>query len=102
MDHGGRFQAQGGELGAVGESEPWDEPDPLQAVRGHLLLTALHNKIHHQSAALRHDAFQKAHRFIDAAAAGGGVGPTRKSFYVRGRRDGSRVDIEVQRGLAFV
>ena len=50
---------------------------------------------------IRQDAFAKAHRFIDNAGPNG-VGPTSKSYPVRGRRDGSRVDVEVKKGLAFV
>jgi len=103
MDHRGRFQAQGGELGKEGVSEPWADPEPLQALTGHILLTGLSNKIHPRSAAPRQGAFREAHRFIDNCQAGGGVGSgTKKSFYVRGHRDASRVDVEVQKGLAFV
>lgn len=97
MDHRGRFQAQGGGLE---ESEPWDEPRPLQALTGHILLSGLRFKIPTREATIRRDSFLKAHRFIDSAASSGGVGPCKKSFVVRGSRD-QRVDIEVQSGLAF-
>jgi hypothetical protein len=65
MDHGGRFQAQGGELGREGESEPWDLPDPLQALTAHILLTGLQNKIPRRAAELRAEVFSKVHREIE-------------------------------------
>jgi hypothetical protein len=83
------------------ESEPWNEEEPLQALKGHHLLSGLQLKIPIREAALRHDSFMKAHRFIGSAAFAGGVGPCKKSYVVRGSRD-QRVDIEVQSGLAFV
>jgi hypothetical protein len=98
MDHRGRFQAQGGGLE---ESEAWNEDVPLQALKGHHLLSGLRTKIPTREAMLRRDSFGKAHRFIDSAASSGGVDPCKKSFLVRGSRD-QRVDIEVQSGLAFV
>lgn len=98
MDHRGRFQAQGGGLE---ESEPWNEPEPLRATEGHILLTRLEGKIQPKEAMIRRDAFEKAHRFINSAAAAGGVGQCKKTLRVRGSRD-QRVDIEVQSGLAFV
>src|SRR5690349_12939887 len=98
MDHRGRFQSQGGGLE---ESEPWNEPEALQALKGHHLLSGLQYKIPYKEAEIRHDSFIKAHRFIDSAASAGGVGPCKKSFLVRGSR-AQRVDIEVQSGLAFI
>src|SRR4051812_30705106 len=98
MDHRGRFQAQGGGLE---DSEPWNEEKPLPAPRGHELLSSLQAKIPPREAAIRHESFTKAHRFIDSGASSGGVGPCKKSFVVRGGRD-QRVDIEVLSGVAFV
>lgn len=98
MNHRGRFQAQGGGLE---ESEPWNEDEPLQALKGHHLLSRLQDKIPVREGKVRQGSFLKAHRFIDSAASSGGVGPCKKSFVVRGSRD-RRVDIEVQSGLAFV
>jgi hypothetical protein len=43
----------------------------------------------------------KAERFIINAGTGGGVGPTKKSFY-EPRSGDIRVDIEVWAGMAFV
>ena len=96
--HRGRFQAQSDYLD---ESEPWARPNPLTAEEGHGLLDALENKLDEAERRIRQDAFAKAHRFINNAGPGG-VGPTSKSYPVRGRRDGSRVDIEVRKGIAFI
>jgi hypothetical protein len=97
-EHRGRFQAQSDYLE---ESEGWAQKDPLMASDGHRLLTVLENRLEGEERRIREDCFKKAHRFIDNAGPGG-VGPTTKGFPVRGRRDGSRVDIEVKKGLAFV
>ena len=99
MDHRGPFQAQGEGLE---ESESWNEEHPLQALKGHHLLSGLQLKIPAREAAIRRDSFIKAHRFIDSAASSCGVTPCKKSFPVRGSRSGRRVDIEVLSGLAFV
>jgi len=97
-EHRGRFQAQSDYLE---ESEGWAQKDPLIASDGHRLLTALENRLADKERRIREDCFKKAHRFIDNAGPGG-VGPTTKSFPVRGTHDGSRVDIDVKKGLAFV
>jgi len=98
FEHRGRFQAQSNYLD---ESEPWARHDPLSTREGHELLEVLKNKLDEGERRMRQDAFAKAHRFIDNAGPGG-VGPTSKSYPVRGRRDGSRVDIEVKEGIAFI
>ncbi len=98
FEHRGRFQTQSSYLD---ESEPWARHDPLSAMEGHILLEVLENRLEESERMIRRDAFAKAHRFIDNAAPGG-VGPTSKSYPVRGRRDGCRVDIEVRKGLAFI
>jgi hypothetical protein len=97
FEHRGRLQAQSDYLD---ESESWARHEPLSATEGHELLETLRNKLEESERRIRQDAFAKAHRFIDNAGPGG-VGPTSKSFPVRGRHDGSRVDIEVRRGIAF-
>lgn len=97
-EHRGRFQAQSNYLE---ESERWTQEEPLTVNEGHRLLNALESKLDERERTLREDCFHKARRFIDNAAPGG-VGPTSKTFLVRGRRDGSRVDIVVIKGLAFV
>jgi hypothetical protein len=98
FEHRGRFQAQSDYLD---ESEPWARHDPLSTTEGHQLLETLSNKLAEEERMIRQDAFAKAHRFIDNAGPSG-VGPTSKSYPVRGRRDGSRVDVEVKKGLAFI
>ena len=97
-EHRGRFQAQSDYLE---ESEAWALREPLSAKNGHLLLTTLENRLSDEERRIRDDCFKKAHRFIDNAGPGG-VGPTTKGFPVRGRHDGSRVDIDVKKGIAFV
>ena len=99
MSHRGGFQAQGGH---VEESEPWDEPKPLAALSGRHLLHRLQQKLTFREAAIRDEAFRKAHRFIDGCASRGGVGPTKQSWPKPSRRDSRRVDIEVQSGIAFI
>lgn len=98
FEHRGRFQAQSVYLD---ESESWARHEPLSASEGHEVLEVLKNKLDEAERRIRQDAFVKAHRFIDNAGQGG-VGRTSKSFPVRGRRDGSRVDIEVIKGVAFI
>jgi hypothetical protein len=50
----------------------------------------------------RQDAFAQAHEFVDRAAQAAGVGPIKKSFPRKPVRGGIRVDIEVQKGIAFI
>ncbi len=102
MEHRGRFQAQGGRLERSSPSESWDDDRPLIAFTGHVLLSGLGNRIGDVEFKLRREAFHRAHDFVDRAQEGGGVGFAKKSFLVRGLRDATRVDIEVQSGLAFV
>ena len=76
--------------------------DPPSARDGHTLLTQLKYKLHRDEYLLREQAFQRAHRFVENAAAHGGVGPTKQSWPQPPRRDQRRVDIEVHSGRAFV
>src|SRR4051794_36982266 len=94
--HRGRFQAQSDYLD---ESERWARYDSPTAQEGHDLLTVLETKLDRSEREMRRDAFLKAHRFIDNAGPSG-VGETSKSYPVRGRQDGIRVDIEVKKGIA--
>jgi hypothetical protein len=66
------------------------------------MLTRLKYRLDRSEYLLRREAFQKAHRFIDGAAAIGWVGPTKPSWPQPPRRDQRRVDIEVIAGRAFV
>jgi len=99
MNHRGRFQAQGPGLES---SEPWSEIAPLAALMAHHLLSALQANIPPREATLRMDGFHKAHRFIDGCAKNGGVGATKQSWPKPSRKDSRRVDIEVQKGIAFI
>lgn len=83
-------------------SEAWDLDTPLTAREGHRMLTRLKYHLDKGEYLLRREAFRKAHRFIDGAAAHGGVGPTKQSWPQPPRRDQRRVDIEIQNGRAFV
>ncbi len=98
FEHRGRFQAQSEYLE---ESERWARDDPPIAQEGHDLLAVLENRLDRFEREIRQDAFLKAHRFINNAGPDG-VGVTSKSYPVRGRKDGSRVDIMVHKGIAFI
>ena len=52
----------------------------------------------------RKQVLAQAHRFVEEAARGGGIGsPVRKTFLVWPRTpENERIDIEVQKGIAFV
>jgi hypothetical protein len=101
--HRGRFQAQGGKGRGIDESEPWAQDDPLTATSGHILLSKLHDKLSVPDQELRRSGFDKAHGYIDVALSIGGVGPMKKTFpHDKLRRTDGRVDIEVNKGLAFV
>jgi len=50
----------------------------------------------------RQDAFAQAREFIHRAVQAGGVGAIKKSFPRKAVRGGIRVDVEVQKGIAFV
>ncbi len=65
------------------------------------LLEHLKTHISPKDLRLRAKAFVQTERFIQNASQGGGVGPMKKTFLVRGTKD-IRVDIEVQSGMAFV
>ncbi len=64
------------------------------------MLDKLKNKLSRSQRQTFHDAFGKAHEWIDKAGIDGFENFS-KSFRVRGLRDGSRVDIEVKKGSAF-
>jgi len=50
----------------------------------------------------REEACEQAHAFVDKAAEAGGASSVKKSFPVPPRRDHRRIDIEVNKGVAFV
>ena len=66
------------------------------------MLEDLRNVLTAAEQRFREEAFRKAHDFVDRAAIVGGVGYTKASYPQPPRRDHRRVDIEVQKGRAFV
>lgn len=98
--HRGRFQAQG--LG-LEESENWSQPVPLVIGDGNQLLTELSEKLCFSDRTLRRRGFVECSQHInDVHSAGGYHEPISKHFPKVGRRDGARVDLEVNAGSAFV
>src|SRR5262249_5922511 len=94
-DHRGRVQAQGG---GTQKSVPWAQSSPPTASDGQRLLDQLTDA----ELRTRQAEFAQARGFIDRAAKAGGVGPVKKSFPLKAVRGGIRVDIEVQKEIAFV
>ena len=70
MDHGGRIQAQGGN---VEESRNWDQATPLLATTGYAHLESLKSAIGKREAELRKEGFAQARRYIDRMLALGGT-----------------------------
>jgi hypothetical protein len=103
MEHGGRIQAQGGN---VEVSESWDQETPLPATIAYRYLESLNLRIGKREADLRRLGFEQARRYVDRMVARGGTEPAppiiKKSFPQPPRPDKRRVDIEVHRGRAFV
>lgn len=99
--HRGRIQAQGG---GVEESVAWAQIDPPAESEGHSMLERLNSKLPREAQRTRKQALAQAHRFVEEAARGGGIGsPVRKTFLVSPRTPrNERIDIEVQKGIAFV
>lgn len=101
--HRGRVQAQGG---GVEESVAWARKEPPTVDDGHSFLVDLHGLLTRSEQYLREEAFERAHAYVDQAGAAGGAwatnGPIKKSFPPVPRTGQRRVDIEVQKGGAFV
>ena len=95
--HRGRVQAQSDYLE---QSVAWTEKIPPTKIEGHAMLASLQGKLSKAELAIRADAFARATRFINQAGPGG-VNETSKSYRVRERSDGSRVDVVVIKGIAF-
>jgi hypothetical protein len=70
MEHGGRIQAQGGN---IEESESWDQGTPLLAVIAYGYLENLKIKIGRREADLRSVGFDQAGRYVDRMLARGGT-----------------------------
>ncbi len=97
MEHRGRIQAQGEKLE---ESESWAQDEPPTINEAEKMVEKLKEKLNKKELKIRENAFKKALRFIRN-------GPYRvvdrvisKTFMVLDT-DNERVDIEIQKGIAF-
>ncbi len=105
MAHDGSFQVHGVQSVLL-DSEPWNEDVPLPALKGHHLLSGLEIRIsrsHRRDHKVLADekAFSKCHRFIDGVANKGGHSPYKYTWPKPSRKDQRRVDINIDRGMAF-
>ena len=98
MKHRGRIQAQGENLEA---SEAWSQNEPPTKTDGLTLLDRLRNKIPKFETNKREKAFLKASKFIDQGPHEVINSPVKRSFKVKGTKK-ERVDIEIQKGKAFI
>ncbi len=98
MKHRGRFQAQGENLEA---SEAWSQDEPLTKDEGLEMLDNLKNKIPKKEAQIREQAFEKASEFINQGPHEVVDAPITRSYKVKGTKK-ERVDIEIQKGEAFI
>ncbi len=98
-EHRGRVQAQGG---GTEESVAWAQSEPPTESEGQDFLDQLASTLNPSELKARQGALTEARQFIERAARCGGVGVTKRSFPRRPLKGGIRVDIEVQKGLAFV
>lgn len=98
MEHRGRIQAQGEKLES---SESWDQNEPLTKKYGLILLENLKNKIPKNEFKIRENAFKKAEKFIENGPYQTVTKTIVKSFKVPDTEH-ERVDIEIQKGTAFV
>ncbi len=98
MEHRGRIQAQGENLEA---SEAWSQNKPPTKNDGLTMLDRLKNKIPKFEVNKRKKAFLKASRFIEQGPHEVVNSPVKRSFKVKGTKR-ERVDIEIQKGEAFV
>ncbi len=98
MNNRGRMQAQGENLEA---SEAWSKDEPLTKYEGLKMLDNLKNKIPKKEAQIRDKAFKKATQFVEQGPHEVVVAPIARSFKVKGTKK-ERVDIEIQKGVAFI
>lgn len=98
MEHRGRIQAQGENLEA---SEAWSQNEPLKKSDGLKMLEILKNKIPRKETKIREKAFKKAAQFINQGPHEVITAPITRSFKVKGTKK-ERVDIEIQKGKAFI
>ena len=98
MDYRGRIQAQGEKLEA---SEAWSQNFPITKLEGLNLLENLKNKIPKNELKIRDGAFKKATKFIENGPYQTISKTIIKSFKVPDTEH-ERVDIEIQKGTAFI
>jgi len=98
MENRGRIQAQGENLEA---SESWSQNEPITKEEGIILLEKLKNKIPKNEAKIRELVFNKAKQFIEQGPHEVINGSVSRSFLVKGTQK-ERVDIEIQKGRAFI
>jgi len=103
--HRGRLQVQGYDM--VSErSRPWAKDQPHPADLSLTDLEALRKACNSSELALRHQAFERAHRFISAARRCGGASAPVSQKYCNpnlpAKDESARVDVVVITGLAFV
>jgi len=98
MEHRGRIQAQGEKLEA---SEAWAQNEPITKLEGLNLLEKLKNKIPKNETKIRELAFKKATKFIENGTYQTVTKTIIKSFKVQDTEH-ERVDIEIQKGTAFI
>ena len=98
MKHRGRIQAQGENLEA---SEAWAQNKAPTVEEGLSMLEKLKNKIPKREADKRAKAFLKAKRFIEQGPHEVINSVKVRSFALKGSSK-ERVDIEIQKGKAFI
>ena len=98
MKHRGRIQAQGENLEA---SEAWSQNEPPTKTNGLTMLNKLKNKIPRGEVKKREKAFLKTSKFIEQVPHEVINSPVVRSFKVKGTMH-ERVDIEIQKGKAFI
>lgn len=99
MNNRGRIQSQGG---GIEESENWAKNSSLTICEGKTKLSSLKAKHSKKILKERSDAFTKLESFMHNAKSQGGVsGPISKSYPVQNHKN-KRIDLEVQKGKAFV
>ena len=99
MNHRGRIQSQGG---GIKKSENWAKNSSLTISEGKTKLSDLKTKHPKKILRERINAFAKLEGFMNNANSQGGVsGPISKSYFVLNHKN-KRIDLEIQKGQAFV
>ena len=96
---GGAIQAQGG---GYQDSEPWSQTYPPTVSDGLSMLDALVARMPRRERNKRKIAIVRASTWIVRVGAAGGVGPPGRSFLEPGARQGERIDVQINKGIAFV